>query len=73
LKGKNRQVNLVEFSCFLPNGEDEPFKLTTKSRRFIQKKVDYEYFKMAILVNDRRQFPSFSLLLWRFCGAFMLE
>ena len=39
----------------------------------LSKKVDYEYFKMAILVNDLRQFPSFSLLLWRFCGAFMLE
>ena len=28
---------------------------------------------MAILVNDLRQIPSFSLLLWRFCGVFMLE
>ena len=33
------------------------------------KKVEYNYFKMAIVVSDR-QIPS---SLWRFCGAFMLE
>ena len=47
--------------------------LTTKAAVLSKKKVDYDCFKMAILVNDLRQIPSFSLLLWRFCGVFMLE
>ena len=37
------------------------------------KKLEYKYFKVAIVVSDLRQIPSFSLLLWPFCGAFMLE
>ena len=44
-----------------------------KKSPFYPKKVDYEYFKMAILVNDLRQFPSFSLLLCRFVGRSCLN
>ena len=61
LKAKSLQVNFVEFSFFYVT-----FKIFSpfikKKPLFNLKKVDYEYFKMAILVNDLRQIPSFSLL-----------
>ena len=39
----------------------------------LYEKVNYRYFKKAIFVRHLRQNPLFSLLLLRFCGAFLLK
>ena len=59
------------FFFFLHNVVDLPFNY--KHPLFHLKKEAFKCFEIAILVSKLRQIRPFSLLLWPFYGAFMLE